>query len=432
MSLRKLLAISTLVFASATTTVSAKPTIDNMVVFGDSLSDVGNTTHLLKSLRRDEDPSYLVKPFKVFVVDKMTEYANDYHVPQMVLDAGIDLVSDFFDHDIAYFLTSIVSKIKMLPVVPGDPYYASRFSNGLIWNEHLAAMMNLKASDSNQYTNQAFGGSWAMTYDYQLSVWNMIRHPINSIKNLVAGKLIPPSLGIVTQTYLMMHKSISPNTAVFMFSGGNDYLNVLAFEDNYNPAIMSDYVDNVISSIESSTQRMINAGARHMVIFGVPDVGMTPKFVNTTNSAVLSHASHWHNQRLEERVGKWREKYPDVQFTYIDIEGMLKDVIDNPWNYGLTNVDSACIDVKLPKIMFAGFARDEHPFKNNTVLQYAQILQYRDKSFAPNEKNYHVCDNPDQYLFWDEVHPTARVHEQLAEKVCYNLQANGYEVKCEA
>lgn len=59
------------------------------------MSDNGNTTHLLKSLRQEEDPAFLVAPFKIFVINKMIEFANDYYVPQMVLDAGISAVTDF-------------------------------------------------------------------------------------------------------------------------------------------------------------------------------------------------------------------------------------------------------------------------------------------------------------------------------------------------
>ncbi len=88
--------------------------VKSIVVFGDSLSDNGNTTHLLKSLRQEEDPAFLVAPFKIFVINKMIEFANDYYVPQMVLDAGISAVTDFFDHDLAPYLANLVGKVKQV------------------------------------------------------------------------------------------------------------------------------------------------------------------------------------------------------------------------------------------------------------------------------------------------------------------------------
>lgn len=431
-TIRKLIAIQLILFFSLVSPVNAGTAVKSMVIFGDSLSDIGNTTHLLKSLRKEESPGYLVYPFKVFVLDKMEEYADDYYVPQIVLDAGKQIVSQFFDDELAYVIANVVGKIKRVPVLPVEPYYAYRFSNGSVWNEYLAMMLGLNLIDKNQYENQAFGGSWAVTYDYQLTVWNMIRHPIGTIKDLINGKLIPPSLGLVTQTYLMVNKQLSSDSLYVLFAGGNDYLNVLQFEDNYNPAVMTTYVDNVISSIESSSKRLINAGAKHLIIFGVPDVGVAPKFVNTSDEAVLSQATRWHNERLEKAVDKWRGQYEEVTFTYVDIQKMLEEAILNPEEHDLTNVTDACIDVKLPKLFASGFVAQNHPFKNNSVLQYAETLQYTDRNFATGEKNYHVCANPDEYLFWDEVHPTKKVHQSLALKVCQNLQANGYEVQCQA
>jgi phospholipase/lecithinase/hemolysin len=406
-------------------TLFATP-VKSIVIFGDSLSDTGNTTHLLKSLKQDENPSYLVNPFKVFVINKMIEFADDYYVPQIVLDSGIEIVTNFFDHDLAPLLVSIISKVRKVPVLPGDPYWQSHFSNGRVWNEYLAPMLNVDREDIKHFTNQAFGGSWAQTYDYQLTTWNLIRHPIETLKTLVVGKLIPPSLGITIQTYLLNNK-LDSNTAYFVFAGANDYLNVLHFEDNYNPAVMNDYVDNVIGSLESAVQKLTQSGAKHVIVLGLPSVGYTPKFVNSYDKEILNQAVAWHNQRLAEKVSEWQYESPDVDFLFINVQDFLRNAVENPQKFGLTNVKEACIDVKLP--MFHAFANS--PFAGNFVLLYAQVLQYRDKSFADNEKNYHICDTPDSYLFWDEVHPSTRAHKRLAYDICQAMKAHGYDATCQ-
>lgn len=404
----------------------AATSVKSMVVFGDSLSDTGNTTRLLKSLRQDENPAWLVSPLKEFVLNKMIKFADDYHVPQSVLDSGVALVTSFFDNELAPILVSLISRVRTVPVIPGEPYWQSHFSNGRVWNEYLAPMLHIDREDKKQFNNQAFGGSWSQTYDYQLTTWNLIRHPIETLKTLVVGKLIPPSLGLTIQAYLLNKTSLDENAAFFVFSGANDYLNVLRFEDNYNPALMSDYVDNVIGSVYSGVQRLATSGAKHIVVIGLPSVGLTPKFVKTMDRDVLNQATKWHNERLATKMTEWQEEFADVDFLYVDLQAFLEKALADPQAYGVSNVEDACIDVKLP--MYKAFANS--PFANNFVLQYAQVLAYRDASFAPDEKNYHVCDKPETYLFWDEVHPSTRSHQYIAYEICKAMQEHGYETQC--
>lgn len=182
--------LTVLLFLCPLTHFAAIP-VKSMVLFGDSMSDNGNTTHLLKTLRQEADPSFIVTPFKAFVLNKMVDFANEYYVPQMVLDAGIEIATEFFDHELAFHVVSLISRINLVPLLPGKPYWNNRFSNGRVWDEYLASMLSIDMMDEDAYYNRAFAGSWIATYDHQLTVWNLIRHPIGTIKNVIVGKLVP-------------------------------------------------------------------------------------------------------------------------------------------------------------------------------------------------------------------------------------------------
>lgn len=401
--------------------------VKSMVIFGDSLSDVGNTTHLLKSLRQQESPAFIVAPFKTFVLNKMIDFANDYYVPQMVLDAGLVAVTDFFDNELAPYLVNLISRVRLVPILPGKPYWKSRFSNGRVWNEYLAEMWSIQKSDEDEYINRAFGGSWAATYDYQLTVWNLFRHPLGTIKSLIVGKLIPPSLGLVVQAYLLEHQHLSDESVYFIYSGGNDYLNVLLFEDNYHINVMNSYVENVVDGLSSSVLKLANAGARHFVILGIPHVGDSPKFVKTTDRDILNAASDYHNERLEARVDELRQLYPSADFLFLNTQDYLAKAEAHPEEFGFVNVTDACVDVKFP--MFHELLSS--PFAGNFVLQYAHVLQYKDSRLAADEANYHMCATPEDYLFWDEIHPSTKAHKYLAFEVCAAMKEHGYDVNCQ-
>lgn len=416
-----LLAILTLPIFS----VAATP-VKSMVVFGDSLSDIGNTAHLLKSLRQEENPAFLVAPFKHFVLNKMTDFANDYYVPQVVLNAGLQVVTEFFDHEVAFYITDLIAKVRLVPIIPAKPYWNYHFSNGRVWSEYLAEMLSIQKSDTEVYTNKAFGGSWTATYNYQLSVWNLIKHPIGSIKNLIVGKLVPPSLGLVVQAYLLEHQEVDNEAIYFLFSGANDYLNVLTFEANYDPLVMNKYIDNVVDSLTIAVVKLEHAGAQKFVIMGLPHLGETPLYMKSKDKELLNIITEKHNERLQQHLAELKILYPKIDILYVDMQSYLNKAVNAPEQFGFTNTTDACVDITFP--MFNAFANS--PFAKNYVLQYAQVMQYQDKRLAQGEKNYHICNTPESYLFWDDVHPSTRAHSYLAYEICVAMQDHGYEVTC--
>jgi phospholipase/lecithinase/hemolysin len=406
----------------------ASTPVKSMVVFGDSLSDIGNTTHLLKSLRKEESPALLVRPLKVYVINRMTEFADAYYVPQMILDAGINQVTEFFDFQLAPILADLVGAVKKVPILPGKPYWQSRFSNGRVWFEHLAPMLKVDKEERDHFVNNAFGGSWAMMYNQQLTVWNFIRHPILTLSTIINGKLIPPSLGLTVQAYLMENDYVDPDAIYFIFSGNNDYINVFLFEQGYDPDILNSYVDNVINDLSDSISKLHKAGARKFVIMGLPHAGNTPRFVYSSDREILNRAIDQHNEKLNARVELLQQSNEDMDLMYFDSDNILQRALTHPANYGFSNVKDACIDVKLP---IFGFMAEHSPFKNNFILQYAQVIQHRDKHFLKEETNYSVCESPESYLFWDEIHISTKAHNYLAYEVCEAMKAHGYEADCQ-
>jgi phospholipase/lecithinase/hemolysin len=191
---------------------------------------------------------------------------------------------------------------------------------------------------------------------------------------------------------------------------------------------MSKYIDNVLDHLATAVFKLEHAGAQHFVIMGLPHLGDTPRFINTQDRDVLNAAIMEHNERLQQRIADWQIYYPQADFLYIDIQEYMSKAVSTPEQFGFANTTDACIDVTFP--MYSAFAKS--PFANNYVLKYQQVLQYQDKRLALGQKNYHVCKTPENYLFWDEVHPSTRAHRFLAHEVCAAMLEHGYEVSCES
>jgi phospholipase/lecithinase/hemolysin len=130
-------------------------------------------------------------------------------------------------------------------------------------------------------------------------------------------------------------------------------------------------VSNLITSINT----LADAGARNFLVVNSPDLGSTPAFRTTGNAALMTLLSQTFNTALENQLNTLTTAKPQLDIELFQLDDALNSLIANPIGSGLSNVTDAC---------FTGTA---------------------------------VCTDPSSYLFWDNLHPTTRTHQILAQQL---------------
>jgi phospholipase/lecithinase/hemolysin len=102
-------------------------------------------------------------------------------------------------------------------------------------------------------------------------------------------------------------------------------------------------------------------GATHILVPGMPDLGLTPAYYGAASATAFSFAF---DQALHANLPKG--------VTYFDTFGFMHLVVSNPSEFGFTDVTDPCLVGVTP------------------------------------------CSNPSQYLFWDDLHPTTAANKILA------------------
>ncbi len=316
-------------------------TIDQIVIFGDSLSDTGNVFSLTSKAHR------------------------------------------------------IISQI---PIVPKDPpYYQGRFSNGPIWIDELVKTMNIPLID------YAYGGSWA-----------------ESITN---SKFYNPiGLGVQIELYraaaiLDFHKD---QHLYIIWSGANDYL------DGRDDAESA--TTNTIESIRSDIETLIYMGAKHIMVMNIPDLGVVPGVVAKGKdfAEAVGHLSQLHNQKFVAMMEEEKKNNPNIQIISLDIESHFDDMILHPDKYQLKNVTEACYDGGYALVnQHVDIATQDAMKKIGIDIEHSLSLKTAYLAAKAYEMGTeHICFNPDEYLFWDQVHPTTKVHTELSVYVYNKLLQN--------
>jgi len=236
-------------------------------------------------------------------------------------------------------------------LIPSAPYESGRFSNGNVWVESFATSLGLSTSPSFLGGNN-FAFGGART---------------GSLTGVTDS--FSPSLSMQSDALIGTFGVLPSDALYVVWGGGNDVREAVTVADPN--AVISDSLNN-ITSIISSLQM---AGANDFLVANLPNIGITPAATAIGPAAIagLSQLSSGFNMGLTSVVAGL-EANLGVNIIDLDIESIVNDAVNSPADFGLSNVTDTCI-----------------------IIGGAS------------------CSNPDSFLFWDGIHPTAAAHQIIAD-----------------
>jgi outer membrane lipase/esterase len=225
--------------------------------------------------------------------------------------------------------------------VPTYPYRLGRFSNGLVWVDSFASALGLSSENSLGHGgNYAFGGA------------------------RTTGGFPPPSLRLQADAFIGANHDVVPSDALYVIAGGGtnarDALGDIGGGADVNATIAAT-ARGFAADILGIVDDLQAAGARNIIVWNTPDVGVAPATLAAGPGASVlgtSIAAAMNAALATRLIGE------DVQV--FDLFGLVDKVVQHRDLYGLIDVANAC----------------------------GAILG---------------CD-PSQFLFWDGIHPTSEGH----------------------
>jgi outer membrane lipase/esterase len=234
---------------------------------------------------------------------------------------------------------------------PSPPYFNGRWSNGPLAVDIFAAAYGVNPLLPSLLggTNFAWGGARAVST------------PDSSVPD------VPDQVGQFI--FALGGSQADPNAVYVLDGGGNDII----------PALQSATPDLVLQAalkgIQDSIAALLNAGARNILLYNVPDVGATPVLqgFGAAAQAGATFLTMQFNQGLAAIEMGFDAMGSGVNVSIVDLFALNAAAIANPGAYGFTNVTDPCL-----------------------------------------QSNGSVCSNPNGYFYWDGFHPTAATGQLLA------------------
>ncbi|KAG7596115.1 GDSL lipase/esterase [Arabidopsis suecica] len=264
-----------------------------------------------------------------------------------------------------------------------------RFSNGKLIPDFIASLMGIKdtvppfldphLSDSDIITGVCFasaGSGYDNLTDRATSTLSvdkqadMLRSYVERLSQIVGDEKAA---------------SIVSEALVIVSSGTNDFnLNLYDTPSRRQKLGVDGYQSFILSNVHNFVQELYDIGCRKIMVLGLPPVGCLPiqmtmamqkqnerRCIDKQNSD-----SQEFNQKLKNSLTEMQSNLTGSVIFYGDIYGALFDMATNPQRYGLKETTRGC----------CGTGEIELAYLCNALTR--------------------ICPNPNQYLFWDDIHPS--------------------------
>ncbi len=236
---------------------------------------------------------------------------------------------------------------------PNSAYWEGRFTNGPVYSELLGEGLGLGPIHYSEDggDNYAHGGAKTTGTSFFPSL--VIDDLDEQVDDFIRGR------------------TADPGALHVVFAGANDF-----FDGQSNAQVPA-------NKIAADLARLLDHGAKQFLVINLPLLGLTPEYnSNATLAATMTGRAESFNAALETNLMGLEATHADATFHRLDVAGLFTRLIDSPDLFSLTNVTSPAS----PGLEATGSA-----------------------------SGVSIVPNPDEYLFWDTVHPTCIGHQLLSQ-----------------
>jgi phospholipase/lecithinase/hemolysin len=246
---------------------------------------------------------------------------------------------------------------------PAAPYHNGEYSNGNVWLDTLATDLGLPALTPSQIggTDYAYGGAASGP----------------TVFNTGGSTDVMGATGQIAQ-FQATHPAnkADPNALYTILIGGNDLLGI---PSGATQAQGQTLLDDVVHNIDGAITTLAGEGAKNFLVLTVPDLGTTPAVVNTgaaANATAITAALNGElvggnaTSGVQSLAQLAAGAGAGVKINLFDTAALFDQIAANPASFGFSDVTDPCYDVTTKT----------------------------------------VCANPNSYMFWDVLHPTAAGH----------------------
>ena len=217
---------------------------------------------------------------------------------------------------------------------PSPPYYNGRFSNGPVAAEQLAALLGDPLYDF------AVGGATSGVGNY-----------VDGGTQTSLGAFgLPGMQAELAESAPLLGSPLVSSSLFLVWGGANDFLT------GGSPTVAAENIDSIVATLEGD-------GAQHILVPGLPNLGLTPDYLG--DAAATAYSNQFNAVLLADLPG---------DAIYYNTSALLNQIEDNPSAFGITDTTDPCF--------------------NGTT----------------------VCANPNQHIFWDGFHPTTTTDTILADQ----------------